>query len=49
MFPGVVLFRQDSIEEPMFQEYCAPSGCPGRFRAGLEDYRVAATVDIADE
>ncbi len=42
-------FRQDSIEEPMFQEYLRAFRLPGTIRAGLEDYRAAATVDIADD
>ena len=42
-------FRQDAIEEPMFQEYLRAFRLPGTIRAGLEDYRAAATVDIADD
>jgi haloacetate dehalogenase len=42
-------FRQDTIEEPMFQEYLRAFRLPGTIRAGLEDYRAAATVDIADD
>ena len=42
-------FRQDTIEEPMFQEYLRAFKLPGTIRAGLEDYRAAATVDIADD
>lgn len=42
-------FRQDAIEEPMYQEYLRAFKLPGTIRAGLEDYRAAATVDIADD
>jgi haloacetate dehalogenase len=42
-------FRQDAIEEPMFAEYLRAFTLPGTIRAGLEDYRAAATVDIADD
>jgi haloacetate dehalogenase len=42
-------FRQDTIEEPMFQEYLRAFRLPGTIRAGLEDYRAAANVDIADD
>lgn len=42
-------FRQDAIEEAMFQEYLRAFRLPGTIRAGLEDYRAAATVDIADD
>lgn len=42
-------FRQDAIEEAMFQEYLRAFKLPGTIRAGLEDYRAAATVDIADD
>jgi haloacetate dehalogenase len=42
-------FRQDAIEEPMFREYLRAFRLPGTIRAGLEDYRAAATVDIADD
>jgi len=42
-------FRQDTIEEPMFQEYLRAFKLPGTIRAGLEDYRAAATVDIGDD
>jgi haloacetate dehalogenase len=42
-------FRQDAIEEPMFAEYLRAFLLPGTIRAGLEDYRAAATVDIADD
>jgi len=42
-------FRQDAIEELMFQEYLRAFRLPGTIRAGLEDYRAAATVDIADD
>jgi haloacetate dehalogenase len=42
-------FRQDAIEEPMFAEYLRAFLLPGTIRAGLEDYRAAATVDIAND
>jgi haloacetate dehalogenase len=42
-------FRQDAIEEQMFPEYLRAFLLPGTIRAGLEDYRAAATVDIADD
>jgi len=42
-------FRQDAIEEPMFREYLRAFTLPGTIRAGLEDYRAAASVDIADD
>jgi haloacetate dehalogenase len=42
-------FRQDAVEEPMFAEYLRAFQLPGTIRAGLEDYRAAATVDIADD
>jgi haloacetate dehalogenase len=41
--------RQDAIEEPMFQEYLRALLLPGTIRCGLEDYRAAATVDIAED
>jgi haloacetate dehalogenase len=41
--------RQDAIEEPMFAEYLRAFQLPGTIRCGLEDYRAAATVDIADD
>jgi haloacetate dehalogenase len=41
--------RQDAVEEPMFQEYLRAFTLPGTIRGGLEDYRAAATVDIADD
>ncbi|HYJ17653.1 MAG TPA: alpha/beta hydrolase [Burkholderiales bacterium] len=42
-------YRQDAIEEPMFQEYLRAFTLPGTIRAGLEDYRAAAVTDIADD
>jgi haloacetate dehalogenase len=42
-------YRQDAIEEPMFAEYLRAFTLPGTIRCGLEDYRAAATVDIADD
>ena len=41
--------RQDAIEEPMFQEYLRAFRLPGTIRGGLEDYRAAATADIAED
>lgn len=42
-------FRQGAIEEAMFAEYLRAFTLPGTIRAGLEDYRAAATTDIADD
>lgn len=42
-------FRADAIEEPMFQEYLRAFTLPGTIRAGLEDYRAAATRDFDDD
>lgn len=42
-------FRQDAVEEPMFAEYLRAFLLPGTIRAGLEDYRAAATADIAED
>ena len=42
-------WRQDAIEEPMFQEYLRAFTLPGTIRCGLEDYRAAATIDFADD
>jgi haloacetate dehalogenase len=42
-------YRQDAVEEPMFREYLRAFTLPGTIRAGLEDYRAAASVDIADD
>lgn len=39
----------DAIEEPAFAEYLRVFTLPGTIRAGLEDYRAAATVDFADD
>ncbi|MBI1396241.1 MAG: alpha/beta fold hydrolase [Betaproteobacteria bacterium] len=38
-----------AIEEEAFQEYLRVFRLPGTIRAGLEDYRAAATVDYADD
>jgi haloacetate dehalogenase len=38
-----------SIEEPMVQEYLRAFTLPGTIRAGLEDYRAAATRDFEDD
>jgi haloacetate dehalogenase len=42
-------FRAGAIEEPMVQEYLRAFTLPGTIRAGLEDYRAAATSDFADD
>jgi haloacetate dehalogenase len=42
-------WRPNAVEEPMFQEYLRAFTLPGTIRCGLEDYRAAATVDIADD
>ncbi|MGH6629030.1 MAG: alpha/beta fold hydrolase [Burkholderiales bacterium] len=42
-------WRPGAIEEPMFQEYLRAFTLPGTIRAGMEDYRAAATVDFADD
>lgn len=42
-------FRAGAIEEPMFQEYLRAFTLPGTIRAGLEDYRAAATRDFEDD
>lgn len=42
-------FRAGAIEEPMFQEYLRAFTLPGTIRAGLEDYRAAATRDLEDD
>lgn len=42
-------FRAGAIEEPMFQEYLRAFMLPGTIRAGLEDYRAAATRDLEDD
>jgi haloacetate dehalogenase len=42
-------YRAGAIEEPVFQEYLRAFLLPGTIRAGLEDYRAAATVDLADD
>lgn len=41
--------RPDAIEEAMFRDYLRVMMLPGTIRAGLEDYRAAATVDFADD
>jgi haloacetate dehalogenase len=48
MFRGLT-FRAGAIEEPMVQEYLRAFTLPGTVRAGLEDYRAAATRDFEDE
>lgn len=42
-------FHAGAIEEPMFEEYLRAFTLPGTIRAGLEDYRAAATTDLADD
>ena len=42
-------FRVGAIEEPMVQEYLRAFTLPGTIRAGLEDYRTAATRDFEDD
>jgi haloacetate dehalogenase len=42
-------FRAGAIEEPIFQEYLRAFTLPGTIRAGLEDYRAAATRDFEDD
>ncbi len=46
---NALAFRPDAVEEPMFQEYLRAFTLPGTIRCGLEDYRAAATTDIADD
>ncbi len=46
---NALAFRPDAVEEPMFQEYLRAFTLPGTIRCGLEDYRTAATTDIADD
>ena len=48
MFRGLT-FRAGAIEEPMVQEYLRAFTLPGTIRAGLEDYRAAATRDFEDD
>ncbi len=48
MFRGLT-FRAGAIEEPMVQEYLRAFTVPGTIRAGLEDYRAAATRDFEDD
>ena len=42
-------FRAGAVEEPMIQEYLRAFTLPGTIRAGLEDYRAAATRDFEDD
>jgi haloacetate dehalogenase len=42
-------WRTGSIEEEAVLEYLRQFQLPGTIRAGLEDYRAAATVDCADD
>lgn len=48
LFRGLT-FRAGAIEEPLFQEYLRAFKLPGTIRAGLEDYRAAATRDFDDD
>jgi haloacetate dehalogenase len=48
MFRGLT-FRAGAIEEPMVREYLRAFTLPGTIRAGLEDYRAAATRDFEDD
>jgi haloacetate dehalogenase len=42
-------FRAGAIDEAIFQEYLRAFTLPGTIRAGLEDYRAAATRDLEDD
>jgi haloacetate dehalogenase len=42
-------FRAGAIDEPMVREYLRAFTLPGTIRAGLEDYRAAATRDFDDD
>jgi haloacetate dehalogenase len=42
-------FRAGAIEEPMVQQYLRAFTLPGTIRAGLEDYRAAASRDFEDD
>ena len=42
-------FRAGAIDEPMVQEYLRAFTLPGTIRAGMEDYRAAATRDFEDD
>ena len=42
-------FRAGAIDEPIVQEYLRAFRLPGTIRAGLEDYRAAATRDFEDD
>ena len=46
---SALTWRPDAIDEAMFQEYLRAFTLPGTIRCGLEDYRAAATTDIADD
>ena len=48
VFRGLT-FCAGAIEEPMLQEYLRAFMLPGTIRAGLEDYRAAATRDFEDD
>lgn len=41
--------RPEAIDEALIQEYIRAFKLPGTIRAGLEDYRAAATTDFADD
>jgi len=42
-------YRAGAIEEQMVQEYLRAFTLPGTIRAGMEDYRAAATRDFEDD
>ena len=42
-------YRAGAIEEPVLREYLRAFLLPGTIRGTLEDYRAAATVDLADD
>jgi haloacetate dehalogenase len=46
---GSLTFRAGAIEEPMLREYLRAFTLPGTIRAGMEDYRAAATRDFDDD
>jgi haloacetate dehalogenase len=48
IFRGLA-FRAGAIEEPLIREYLRAFTLPGTIRAGLEDYRAAATRDFEDD
>ena len=46
---NALTWAPNAVEEPMFQEYLRAFMLPGTIRCGLEDYRAAASTDIADD